>query len=126
MVIGKWIEQIGASDSCKYFTDSTDNIVKHFYWDGQYWQPAMYVRDYVTNITTCTIRVWCPPNCFVQVYVTHDGVNYTATGAVTASATAQNIGVTVPWSDKLIHSYKVLIYNNNCSYGYTNRIDVIH
>lgn len=125
MVIGKWIEQIGASDSCKYFTDSTDNIVKHFYWDGQYWQPAMYIRDYtVLTPQTINIRTWCPPNCFVRVYYSTDGVNYVAAGVVTGSAAAQNAGVTVLKSGTLVSSYKVLIYNNNCSYGYTNIITV--
>ena len=124
-VIGKWIEHIGASDSCKYFTDSTDSIVKHFYWDGKYWQPALFIRDYtVLTQQTVNIRVWSYPNCFVQLYYSIDGVNYVASGAPTSSATAQNAGITSLKSGTVVSSFKALIYNNNCNYGYTNVITV--
>ena len=124
-VIGKWIEQLGGSDSCKYFTDSTDSIVKHFYWDGQYWQPALFIRDYnVITPQTVNIRIWSYPNCFVRVYYSTDGVNYVAAGVPISSATAQNAGITVLKSGTTTSYYKALVYNNNCSYGYSNIISV--
>jgi hypothetical protein len=117
-----WVKRIGGKDEVVCFT--LNSIDYHFLWDGQHWQPANFIRSSSVSGSDVTIRAWCYPNTFAQLYKSFGGGAYVAVGAPVLGSTMQNVGVKAVGCAAGANSFKVLIYNNNCNYGYTNIVTV--
>jgi hypothetical protein len=118
---GGWSKQTGGKDQVICFTLS--GIAYHFLWDGRYWQPTNFIRSAVNVAGNVTVKCWVYPNCFAQLYKSFNGGAYTAVGSPVNGSTIQNAGV-VSACAAGTNAFKVLIYNNNCNYGYTNIVTV--
>ena len=116
-----WVQYMANKLDCISFT--YDGINYKLYYDGEFWQPMQFIRDAVKSGTSVTVRCWMRPNSFGQLYKSTDGVTYTAVGIPTTSGTMQNAGVTAVGLAGTVY-FKVLMYDNNCTYGYSNVVSV--
>lgn len=91
-----------------------------FYWDGQYFRPCFLIKSLEQVGANLLIKGWCAPNTWVRVYISTDGITYTAVGSVTAAGTMESTGVTLTGLAANTYYLRFLSYNNNCNYGYSD------
>lgn len=126
-LIFKWHIQLGWVQYTANLLDCISfaygGINYKMYYDGSFWQPMQLIRDVTTSVASATIRCWMRPNSFGQLYKSTDGVNYTAVGSPVTGGTIQNAGVTATGLAGTVY-FKVLMFDNNCTYGFSNVLSV--
>jgi hypothetical protein len=106
------------------FTDSGINY--QFYFLNGFWHLHKMIRSAAVTmfITTVNVRCWCYPNVFAQLYKSFGGGAYAAVGSPVLGSQMQNVGVDATGCAAGNNSFKVLLYDNNCNYGYSNVVVV--
>ncbi|MDD4225955.1 MAG: hypothetical protein PHU98_06165 [Mariniphaga sp.] len=114
-----WIPYTVEENAAICFTKNSINY--KFRYDGQYWQPYQVLKSVVNSGVNIIIKGYCLPNTWAHVYISTNGINYTATGAITNEADFEQTGVTVSGlTVGVTYYFKFYLYNNNCNYGYSN------
>lgn len=104
------------------FTHS--GIAHRFYFKNGYWNLAQVIRSATLSGTDVTVRCWAFPDVFAQLYILPPAGVWTAVGSPVLASVIQNVGVKALGCVAGNNSFKVLLYDNNCNYGYSNTVVV--
>lgn len=97
-----------------------------FYFDGYYWYHYSDFNSLTDTGTQILVRGASLPNTWVQLYKSTDGITYTAVSGVTRSDVFAVSGIAATGlTSGLTYYFKFLMYDNNCSYGYSSITTVV-
>lgn len=92
-----------------------------FFYDGSYWYHYGDFNSFTDTGTQILVKGACLPNTWVQLYKSTDGVNYTAVSGVTRCDVFSVSGIAATGlTSGVTYYFKFIMYDNNCSYGYSN------
>ena len=77
------------------------------------------------NALIVNCKCYCLPNTWAQLYVSDNGGAYTVSGLPVYMSVAMSNGINHTVQSGHTYKFKFYMYNNNCTYGYSNEVTVV-